>query len=124
MESLSERRLAENELLFKRANMKVVEEIAQTKALAAEHGQPAAVRDLDELELRFYCECSDIKCRQRVPLSTKKYLKIHNNKKQFTLSHGHDIPQIEDIVQDCGEYIIVEKHEFPPKPEILKSVDK
>jgi hypothetical protein len=113
-QSLQEKRWAENEVLFKKANKNVTDSIASAKALAEEEGQLDLVGDIDDTVLQFVCECSNAKCRERISITPKEYINRHKNKSQFILVPGHHNPEIERIVNDCGKFIVVEKYKTPP----------
>jgi hypothetical protein len=114
-QSLSEIRWAENEVIFRKANEGVVKNVASTKALAAEEDQAEFVQGIDDMELLFYCECADEKCRERIKLTSKEYTERHGNSSQFILLPGHHISSIERIVYEGAHYITVEKYVTPPE---------
>lgn len=110
--NLSERRLVENELIFKRLNQKVVDELAELKDLAFAHNQPALAPDTTQ-PLYFYCECSDIKCDERIAISPEEYDRIHKESRRFVTVSGHQIPEIEQVIKSTPEYDVVEKNREP-----------
>lgn len=113
-QSLQEKRWVENELVFRQYNERVVKDLDTTRALAEETNQRDFVKGFDNLSLLFYCECSHEDCHERIPLSPKEYTDRHQNKSQFLLKPGHNIPKVERIVYDGGYYIIAEKFISPP----------
>lgn len=113
-QSLQEKRWVENELVFRQHNERVVKDLASTQALAEETNQRDFVKGFDNLSLLFYCECAHEDCHERIPLTPKEYADKHQNKSQFMLKPGHNIPQVERIVYDGGHYLIVEKFISPP----------
>jgi hypothetical protein len=113
-QSLSEKRWAENEVIFRQANERVTKELAAVKTLAEEDGQQDLVKGIDDITLHFYCECADDKCHERVPLTPKEYTQQHHNKSRFILIPGHQIPSIERVVFEDDNYIVVEKYMTPP----------
>jgi hypothetical protein len=112
MDELSERRLAENEVIFREVNKSVQEFIE--KDLYNAHSGP----------LHFYCECSNAACRQRVALTAQKYKELHQNSKRFVVVRGHELPEIEKVIQQEDGYAVVEKYGDPPTPEELSSAVK
>lgn len=75
MDKPSERRLAENEVIFRTFNEEAkdfVLEDAQRMPLA---GKP----------LRFYCECSDLRCIERIELTADVYERLHQTSRRFVL---------------------------------------
>lgn len=109
----SPRRLAENEVIFRQANEKVSRELDDLRQAAASDGHTGMVPDKDP-ELHFYCECSDEKCRKRIVMSPAKYKQLHQNSSQFVLLPGHNVPELERVVDGSKEYIVVEKVITPP----------
>jgi hypothetical protein len=113
-ESLPERRMASNEAIFREFNENVQKGIEKANAIAAEEG--VAPLDLDEdAPLLFYCECSDNNCRKRIKISPKEYKGVHKRRDAFTIVPGHNVPKIEDITKTTPEYMVVAKHEPPPR---------
>lgn len=111
-ENLSERRLVENELIFKRLNQKVVEDLTDLKQLAIVHRQADLAPDITQ-PLFFYCECSDIQCSKRIAITPEEYEKIHKNTRRFITASGHQTAEIERVVKSTPEYDIVEKNREP-----------
>jgi hypothetical protein len=109
---LSERRLIENELIFRELNQKVVDGLAELKELAIAHDQASLAPNTTE-QLHFYCECSNIDCHERVLISPAEYEKIHEDTRRFVIAKGHQIPEIEKILNSTPEYDIVEKNREP-----------
>lgn len=107
MKDFSERRLLENEVIFKQINTEVKDFI-----LDAEQDS-----GLTHKKLRFYCECSNMDCRERVEMTAQEYDDIHANRKRFVLKPGHELPDIENKVDGNGGYIVVEKLVTPPPPD-------
>ncbi len=111
-ENLSERRLVENEVIFRELNQKVVENLTELKDLALTHDQAELAPDTTE-PILFYCECSDIQCSKRIALSPEEYEKIHKHSRNFVTASGHHEPEIERVVKSTAEYDIVEKNREP-----------
>jgi hypothetical protein len=112
MTPLSERRYAENEVAFREANHKIQDELDQISAQAQAEGHPFA--EHESLQLHFYCECADEKCRERVVLSLRDYREAHANVSRFVLLPGHEVPEVERVVRREPTYMIVEKFVTPP----------
>jgi hypothetical protein len=111
-ENLSERRLVENELIFRELNQNVVEQLVELKNLAMTHDQADLAPDTTE-PILFYCECSDIQCTKRISLSPVEYEKIHEHSRYFVTASGHNTPKIERVIKNTDEYDIVEKNREP-----------
>jgi hypothetical protein len=95
MDEISERRLAENEVIFREAN-KNVQEFAES------------IGDSERI-LPFYCECSDETCRSKIKLSAKEFGQTHRNTQQFVVLPDHMNPDIEKKVNEAHGYFVVEK---------------
>lgn len=112
--SLSERRLAENEVVFRQYNLQVQEELeAYTQAAESEGHKPQA--SVKDLPLHFYCECSDESCKKRIVLKPNEYKKLHKNSSQFLILPGHQVASIEKVVRQEKNFTVVEKYMTPPK---------
>lgn len=103
MKDFSERRLIENELLFKQLNDEAKEFVLEGKTQ----------NEWTNRKLRFYCECSNTDCRERIELTAAEYDGLHTNRKRFVIRPGHDIPEIEHIVDRDAKYMVVEKEKVP-----------
>jgi hypothetical protein len=113
-ESPNQRKMAENEVVFRQANEKALKEIEEFNRSARENGDADLVNDSD-IRLHFFCECFDENCHERIKLTISQYKKIHRNSSQFAVINGHHNAEIERIVADNGHYLIVEKYLTPPK---------
>jgi hypothetical protein len=91
-----ERRLAENEVLFREIN-------EQIKGSADRHGS-------DEHMYEFLCECSNIDCTLRLQMTVAAYEELRSDPTQFAVAPGHWLPEIESVVATFDGYTIVEKH--------------
>ena len=96
MKKQSERRLAENEVIFREANR-------DAKDFMKDIGAAGSTT------IPFYCECSDAACQARIELPVTVYEEIHTNKQHFVVLPGHEVETIETIVHRSPEYYIVEK---------------
>ena len=83
-----EERLAENEILFRNVNERI-------KELQSDQWH------LEQID--FMCECADESCTQVVRLPAKEYERIR--------SPGHEVADVEDVVERHDGYLVVEKHE-------------
>jgi hypothetical protein len=113
-QSLSKRRMAENQVVFRKHNEKVQKSIDELNAVAAEEGTKAIHLD-DDIPLYFYCECSDENCRERIKVTLKDYNKIHRARDRFVIMPGHNVPEIENVTKEKSKYWVVTKHEVPRK---------
>ena len=91
-----ETRLAKNEMLFREIN-------EQIKQSADRHG-------IDAHMYEFLCECSNIDCTLRLHMTVTAYERLRADPTQFAVAPGHELPEIERVVEDCDGYSIVQKH--------------
>jgi hypothetical protein len=93
-----EERVAENEVIFRRANEEI-EEVAE---------------ELDEsLTLRlipFLCECADRRCTQIIRLSPREYEDVRASPRRFAISPGHELSlEDEQVIARSDRFTTVEK---------------
>jgi hypothetical protein len=91
-----ERRLAENEVLFREIN-------EQIKNSAERHGS-------DEHLYEFLCECSNIDCTLRLQMTVSAYEHLRSDPTHFATAPGHALPEIETVVEAFDCYTVVQKH--------------
>ena len=117
--SPSERRLAENEAVFREYNERIIKGFDELKKLAEEDGQQSFLAQVaqDDRPLYFYCECSDENCIKRVLMKPSDYDKIHKDRDTFVMVPGHETSDIERIVKKADSYYVVEKFEEPSVPK-------
>jgi hypothetical protein len=90
-----ERRLASNEALFREIN----EEIETVAHMLGD----------DEHVYEFLCECADVNCDLRLPISLNDYEHIRTSPVWFAIAPGHALPEIEEVVERHAGYDVVEK---------------
>ena len=69
----------------------------------------------------FLCECGDSACAQRVPVTLPKYEELRGSALQFLVVPGHEIPDVERVVETREDYMVVEK--FGESAEIARDRD-
>jgi hypothetical protein len=89
-----ERRLAQNEALFREVNERV-------EAVAHKLGP--------DVPYEFVCECANADCTFRVQLPLRLYERIRSDPKQFVVLPLHYTPEVEDLVLEEDTYWIVRK---------------
>jgi hypothetical protein len=67
-------------------------------------------RRIDRHVFEFLCECSNIDCTLRLPLTLAAYERVRVDPTQFVVAPGHDLPEIEDVVHRADGYQVVRKH--------------
>ena len=96
MNDESARRLARNEALFRETNE------------AIERGQwPGDPRK----QVRFRWECSRLECDQAVELAVAEYERVRSFPRRFVLAVGHEMPEIETVVDRGEGHVVVEKQD-------------
>jgi hypothetical protein len=90
-----ERRMAQNETLFREVNERV-------HAVAGRLGS-------DEHVYEYLCECSNADCTFRLPLTQETYERVRSDPAQFVILPEHAVPEIEVVVEAAEDYWIVRK---------------
>jgi len=69
----------------------------------------------------FVCECGQLGCNQLVELTLEEYEAVRANPRTFFMLEGHDIPDVEDVVERHDGWIVAEKH--PGEAAIAEELD-
>ncbi len=91
-----ETRLARNETLFREVNERIEQAV-----------QPMNRDDGHVYE--FLCECSNSDCTLFLPLTIAEYEAVRSDPRQFIVAPGHELPEIESIVELNRSYQVVRK---------------
>jgi hypothetical protein len=110
----TERRLAENEMVFREYNERIQRGFDELSHLAQQEGKKELVFD-DDMPLHFYCECSDENCDKRIEIEPSIYRQIHEKRDRFMAKKGHEVPEIEKVISQKDSYAVIEKLNEPPK---------
>ena len=94
MEHDLQRRIAANEDAFREVN----EAIAR--------GQWPGDEDVPT---SFRCECARLGCNDLITLSVRDYERVRAHSRRFVVFAGHQLPDVEDVVESGAGYVIVEK---------------
>ena len=89
-----ERRLAQNEALFREVNERV-------ETLADRFGP--------NVPYEFLCECANPLCNATFEMSGHDLQTLHTTPGCYVVLAGHDVPDLEDVVQSQNGYAIVRK---------------
>ena len=91
------RRLARNEALFRtiNENVDVIANTFDSRSSAASY--------------EYICECGDASCTERVELTRAEYERVRAEDTHFVIRPGHEIPEIERVVEQRFGYVIVAK---------------
>jgi hypothetical protein len=90
MAGVSEERLALNEAAFRKVNEGI------------EAGS-------DDHRMVFACECGRLGCNQLLELSRFEYDAVREHPRRFFVLAGHELPDIERVVERHHDYLVVEK---------------
>jgi predicted ThiF/HesA family dinucleotide-utilizing enzyme len=72
--------------------------------------------------LAFLCECGRLGCNKLIELSRAEYEGVRANPRQFALVDGHQIEEVEEVVDRTERFIVVEKR-GKPEAEIVEHTD-
>ena len=93
MDELTRRRLEHNEAVFKSVN----EEIE-----GRSEDSPRAQE--------YVCECADTGCSATIRLTHPQYEHVRSEPNWYAVLPGHEVPEVERVVETFDEYLIVQKH--------------
>ena len=92
---MREKRVAQNELLFRQLN----EQIRKLQ------GTPP------EGTLDAVCECGNDRCFAHIPIPAAEYERLRSDKRRFVVVPGHELLEVETVVERREGFFIVEKHD-------------
>lgn len=95
VDEITRRRLVHNEELFRAVN----------EAVSDVHGPD------EDGRIAFLCECSDRECAERIRLTANEYREVRRDPLRFAIVPGHEVPEIEDVVERNDDHDVVEKIE-------------
>ena len=107
MADLRKRRLAENEALFRAANERIADWDERDRAEAVE---------------LYFCECADPECTEKVKLRGPDYERVRRNPAHFFVVPGHEVPDVETVLESHSDWALVEKTE-PEAREVAEKTD-
>jgi hypothetical protein len=79
------------------------ERIAENEAAFREQNERLGVMGV------FLCECGDATCRGHVEMSRESYSEIRSNPRRFFVRPGHEVPDVETVVDRAEGWYVVEK---------------
>ena len=89
-------RVAANEAAFRKVNE------------AIERGQWPGEEDSP---VGFRCECARLECDQVIELTIHDYERVRAHPRRFALARGHEIRELESVVESRLGYVVVEKRD-------------
>jgi hypothetical protein len=81
------------------------ERITQTEIFFRAVNEELALLDGES----FICECGDPKCVAAIALSAKALQKLHGASNTFVVVKGHELPDVETVIDQADGYFIVRK---------------
>lgn len=90
-------RIAENEARFRAINERM------------ERDLEGVVDAPDEL-LEFVCECGLLTCATPVRQTLAEYRRVHEDDTRFAVVAGHEIEDVEDVIERHERYWVIRKH--------------
>jgi hypothetical protein len=94
MDDELQRRLSSNESVFREVN-----EGIERGQWPGEEGDP----------VRFRCECARLGCNLLLELTLSAYEQVRSHPRRFLMIDGHQVPELETVVQREPGYVVVEK---------------
>lgn len=93
MESREER-IALNESAFRVAN---------------ERAKQWEERHLGGASELYLCECGDLSCPERLPITREAYEAVRSDSRHFFCAPGHELTEVETVIERYEHYVVVEK---------------
>jgi hypothetical protein len=90
--SLSDERLAKNEILFREVNERL-DEMAVPWSKTTD----------------YLCECSEMSCSKIIELTNEEYERVRSRATVFVVVPGHERPEIEKVIERNEAFLLVEK---------------
>ena len=104
------RKVGENEALFRTVN----EEI---------EGLNRGMAEVSDRTLHITCECGDLQCAAPLPVPIDDYERIRAESALFFIQPGHEIPQVETVVENSPRFAVVRKDPGAPQ-QIAEASDR
>jgi len=57
----------------------------------------------------FRCECARLGCNLLIDLSPEEYERVREHSRRFIVARGHELPDVETVVEVSEGYAVVEK---------------
>ena len=103
-----EERLGANEALFREVNERVAEVAEQFIA--------------GETRVDFNCECGDGACAEQIAMTVLEYEAVRAEATRFVVVPGHEVSDIEQVVERHQAYLVVEKDD-PDAEQVARETD-
>ena len=89
------RRIGLNEAVFREANERI-EELNKTFATLTD-------------QLVLVCECGYADCAEKISMTVEEYEELRSNSAHFAIVHGHEISDVESVIEEHEGYDVVRK---------------
>jgi hypothetical protein len=103
------KRIGVNEALFREVN----EQIEQLNLRSASRGPET---------MQVVCECGNATCIERFEIELQEYERTRKDPRRFLVVPGHEIPDVEIVIERNDAYVVVEKNEAEAE-EIAEETD-
>jgi hypothetical protein len=60
-------------------------------------------------DLQLLCECADLECTETLSLTVGEYERIRSSSVRFPVALGHEVPEIENVVEKTDRFVVVQK---------------
>ncbi|HEX2102444.1 MAG TPA: hypothetical protein VHF51_02240 [Solirubrobacteraceae bacterium] len=71
------------------------------------------------IDIAFRCECGRLGCNTLIALSPDQYGAVRAHRRRFALVPGHEVVELEHVLERHEDYVVVEAH-APPAVEIAE----
>ena len=95
MDDKTAERLAANEHMFQEVNARLEADVHRVTSPGE--------------RIAFVCECSRLSCRDVVELTIEEFRGLRATEERFALVPGHEILEVEKVVERRDGHIVVEK---------------
>jgi hypothetical protein len=95
-----QRRIGENEAIFREVNERVRE--------------VGRMFDYQAARTEMVCECGDYGCVDKIALTPAEYEQLRSDPELFAIRPGHLIPDVEDTVARTDRYWVIRKRAGAP----------
>jgi hypothetical protein len=102
------RRVGLNEAIFRQVNEQIRD---LNRNFGTERGTMTVI-----------CECGYSDCTERLDVGVQEYERIRSDSRLYVIAKGHEIPDVEQVVEQAGAYDVVRKDEGEPA-EISRQLD-
>jgi len=63
----------------------------------------------EQSPVSFRCECARLGCNLLIALRVGAYTEVRRHPKRFFVAPGHELPDLETVVEASADYLVVEK---------------